>query len=134
MCKFQGYIDFKMPDISPLTGPKLHPICQSELMNLFPMRKEQMVLKSQIKKRLNELENDPQKLNNYPGWFERLGTYDGYMIYSLRFNHAKDLANLRILFVMNDKQPMFIHAFQEKKGGVDYKKAIDITVNRLKES
>ena len=134
MCKFQGYIDFGMPDIRPLTGPKLHPVCQSELINLYPVRKEQLILKVQTQKRLNELASNPQILNNHPGWFERLGMHEGYMIYSLRFNHVKDLSNLRILFVMNAKQPMFIHAFQEKKGSADYKKAIDITLERLKES
>lgn len=134
MCKFRNYLDFKIPDIRPLTGPKLHPICQSEIISLFPDRNQQLILKGQIKKRLSELANEPGLLNNHPGWFERIELYEGYMIYSLRFNHIKNLSNLRILFVMNDKQPMFIHAFQEKKGGRDYQNALEITKNRIRES
>lgn len=133
MCKFVQYIDFRMPDIKPLTGPKIHPTCQAELESLFPERNRQVLIKAQTKKRLNALSQNPALLNTHREWFERLGVYDDFQFYSLRFNHVSGLGNLRILFVMNEHQPMFIHAFMEQRG-TDYQNAIDLARKRLKDS
>lgn len=130
MYDFQRYIDFRMPDIRPTVGPKIHPSCQEELEALFPKKSDQALLQAQTKKRLNYLAEDYRRLDIHGGWFEKLGQAGGVMLYSLRYNHVLSLGNLRILFVMHERQPMFLCAFKEKRKG-DYKHPQRVAIERL---
>ena len=131
MYDFQRYIDFRMPDIRPTVGPKVHPSCQDELETLFPTRSEQALLKTQTKRRLDYLAGDPKRLDAHREWYENLGRIEGITLYSLRYNKVAMLGNLRILFVMHEKQPMFLYAFKEKRRG-EYEHPIKIAIERLK--
>lgn len=130
MYDFRRYIDFRMPDIRPTVGPKVHPSCQEELEALFPTKSEQALLKHQTKKRLNYLVEDPRRLNFHREWYEHLGVIDRVALYSLRYNNVSSLGNLRILFIMHENQPMFLYAFKEKKRS-DYKHPIEVAISRL---
>jgi len=127
---FQRYIDFRMPDIRPTVGPKVHPSCQGELEALYPKRSEQALLKTQTKKRLDYLAADPKRLDAHREWYENLGQTEGITLYSLRYNRVAMLGNLRVLFVMHEGQPMFLCAFKEKRKG-DYEHPKKVAIERL---
>ena len=130
MYDFHKYIDFRMPDIRPTVGPKIHPSCQEELEALFTTKSEQMLLKKQTVKRLHYLVEDPKRLDFHKEWYENLGSVQGVTLYSLRYNKIASLGNLRILFIMHEKQPMFLCAFKEKRKG-DYEHPKKLAIDRL---
>lgn len=109
-------------------------MCQVELDKLFPDRQQKIVLKAQMERRLRFYLAHLQDFFQGNQLFE---FYDQYSnngqtipVYVMRFNHIQQLGNLRIFFVLQDKEIYLVHAFQEKKKA-DYAPAYEVVKGRL---
>ena len=127
---FDGWQYLKRPALHPSPQPKVHHRCEKELQDLFRDVKQQAVLKTQLKKRLDYLLANPEIFHLRTEWYESIDRLsDGRMYFSMRFNYL--LGNLRILFVMEDRQPCLAVAFLEHNKR-DYEKAKQNLNNRMK--
>ena len=127
-------VPLQRPDLSPLPTPQVLRMCQVELDKLFPDRLQKIVLKAQMDRRIRFY------LAHLQDFFQRnqlFEFYDQYSnngqtipVYVMRFNHIQQLGNLRIFFVLQDKEIYLVHAFQEKKKA-DYAPAYEVVKGRL---
>ena len=121
------------PDISPLSPPKILGICQEELDRMFTDRSQQMVLKEQMKRRVEYFQTQRGHFVKKP-LFEQYGSFsfEGKSIpaYVMRFNHVSGLANLRIFFILYEGEMVLLHAFQETNSG-SYDNASKVAKGRL---
>jgi len=126
----------QQPDLQPILPPLIHCSCQDEVNNICQDQKQKIVLKTQLKKRMAFYYDHLTGFDRNNPYFEFIDHIkDGnnrIACYSCRFNHVQNLGNLRILFVLDEKTPCFLYAFQEKRKS-DYKHGLEVVKQRLKE-
>lgn len=127
----------KKPDLAPLKEPYIHETCQDELNTMFKDQLTQKILKRQTEKRLKFFYEHENDFFRYLDFFEPIDKIsDGkkeIQYYSWRYNNVKELGNLRILFVVQNGRPFFLHAFREQHGSASYNKAREVLKKRLTE-
>ena len=127
----------KKPDLAPLKEPYIHESCQNELDGMYKDQLTQTVLKRQTEKRLKFFYQHENDFFRYQDFFEPIAKIsDGEKViqyYSWRYNNVRALGNLRILFVVLNGRPFFLHAFKEQHGDASYNRAKEVLRKRLSE-
>ena len=131
---YSRMIPLVRPDVRPCLRPYILESCQNDLNKLYPTSFQQSILKAKLQKRICFYQDHPSDFFLGNPLFGFYGNYSDYgtplPVYVMRFNKVKPLGNLRIFFVIENKEMYLIHAFLEK-GKKTYGPAYEVVKTRL---